>query len=120
MLCADFDWISTDDISHAAEILLKEGNLYFCTWGPDCQRAHDIYDEVIVINEIQYLVMTTWHEDESLDDALWFVLNLAALHEKNSDDCSTIVISINNDLWEKELLENLSDIEAFNQHMVNE
>ncbi len=54
--------------------LLRSGCAYLCTWGPDCERVHDIMDqEVVGENPLETYVrcmMTTWHEKESLIGAL--------------------------------------------------
>lgn len=120
LVCADFKKIHTADISWVEEKLLEKGNLYFCAWGNDCERAHDIYDEIIAVTDVQDLIMTTWHDDESIDDALWYVLYNAHLHDKKDDDCSTIIVSVDNPVWEENLLNNLSDIVAFNERMISE
>jgi hypothetical protein len=42
--------------------------------GPDCERVHDIIDEVIVNRNPgetdEDVIMTTWHDDEALNEAL--------------------------------------------------
>ncbi len=59
--------------------LLQLGCVYLCTWGPDCERVHDIMDEEIVGNNPpqSYLgcVITTWHAKDSLREALDFFLD---------------------------------------------
>lgn len=70
-----------------AVALLEQGCEYACCWGDDCSRLHDIFDEVAVQREIEGppidtiddVVMTTWHENDSLDEALWFAINCAFL-----------------------------------------
>lgn len=37
---------SVDEISNLVEPLIKAGGAYFTIWGPDCQRVHDIIDEI--------------------------------------------------------------------------
>jgi hypothetical protein len=72
----DASTVSTDEIAAAIERMLDSGLAYFCAWGPDCERVHDIADEVLLRRrpEANYDtdVMTTWHDDESLADAAWF------------------------------------------------
>lgn len=56
--------------------------VYLCAWGRDCERLHDIVDEVIAEDDIgarrfagptqEDVVVTTWHEDETLEEALQF------------------------------------------------
>src|SRR5262245_58549337 len=35
-------------VHRVAELILASGCKYLCAWGPDCERVHDIFDEVIV------------------------------------------------------------------------
>src|SRR2546425_5708672 len=54
---------------------LGAGCVYAGSWGPGCQRVHDAFDgrsnELAVQDRV---VMTTWHEDESLKEALTFLV----------------------------------------------
>ena len=51
----------------------------FAAWGPDCERVHDIIDEEDIGPNppptMDRVVMTTWHDDKSLAEAIWFVLH---------------------------------------------
>lgn len=82
---------SRDAISDFAEILLRSGGVYFCVWGKGCSLVHDIIDlasyELDQENEYESGIMTSWHEDESLDDALWFFLNSAFPDDQYFDEC---------------------------------
>lgn len=59
---------------------LDRGVEYVCTWGARCEWVHDGFDEEIVMREIESgvqrdadeVIMTTWHDDDSLYDAVWF------------------------------------------------
>lgn len=58
--------------------LAASGCLYFIAWGTDCEAWHDSVDwanlETFDYGEIpdERFIMTTWHDKESLSDALWF------------------------------------------------
>jgi hypothetical protein len=59
---------------------------YFCSWGPDCERFHDIVDEVLMEDDVGEqkfagpnsidVIMTTWHAKDSLEDAIDILRNL--------------------------------------------
>jgi hypothetical protein len=79
-------WVSLDaqdrsgsELGRFCLHLLQLGCPYLCTWGPDSERVHDIMDEESAGNNPpqsdQGCVMTTWHEKESLRDALSFFLD---------------------------------------------
>lgn len=71
---------SVDTISAVVTALLDAGCCAVSAWGADCERVHDICDEVAVERALDAgtdgggVLMTSWHDDESLDDALWFAL----------------------------------------------
>ena len=80
LLASDFRQASDSQVRRLASGLLKSGACYFVCWGPGCKRAHDLVDEAI--NSLQpnpsdtNVIMTTWHEGESLDDALFMFLRV--------------------------------------------
>jgi hypothetical protein len=85
----------TDSISRVAEVLIASGCVYVCSWGEGCERVHDIVDEVCVgpdpSSDDDSAIMTTWHEDESLDEALWHFLNVSWPDDRYFDYCNDAV-----------------------------
>ncbi len=84
LVCDARSW-SDEIILAAADHLLDRGLAYFCAWGPDCERVHDLVDDAILRSEVdgpnylhgddeRYPVLTTWHSEETLDEALWYLL----------------------------------------------
>ena len=52
------------------------------------------------------VVMTTWHAQESLADALWFVLTAAIPDDAYAEECLAIVgVSISSRKWAAEIRE---------------
>jgi len=80
-LAWDASGVSHDVIGAVAQKLVRQGAVYFCTWGSDCERVHDIIDEerVRVDPTGESVIMTTWHRDERLSEAMWFLLHCTAL-----------------------------------------
>ena len=124
LLCADFESCTVEDLSSLAKDLMETGNLYFCAWGPGCEKAHDIYDETFVLREIErgerLHVMTTWHENDSLADALWFLLYNAMVDDDQWEECSTVVITVGNEEWRDEVANSLSDIAGFIERVLED
>lgn len=50
---------------------------YVCTWGPVCGDVHDAFDHVDVQRGMNPLVMSTWHDRETLRSVLWFACHTA-------------------------------------------
>jgi hypothetical protein len=79
-LCAmDASSIPNDELSAFCSQLIHLGCAYFCAWGPDSERVHDIMDEEVIGDDppASYIgcLMTTWHATESLGDAVEFFLS---------------------------------------------
>jgi hypothetical protein len=96
---------NTDAIGRMAVSLLEQGLIYACTWGPGCERVHDNIDEELVgggpeMPRFPLEVVTTWHANDSLDDALYYWLSITQPHDKYSESCtSSLVLSIGNAEW---------------------
>ncbi len=80
LLAWDARGVSADALSSLVEALLRAGAFYFVCWGPDCERIHDIIDQLasdpnnaLGLPE-NSCIMTTWHDSEPLRHALWFFL----------------------------------------------
>lgn len=117
LLAMDANPVSVNAIAETAEKLLNAGTAYFCCWGPDCERVHDIIDEVLVgrgVTPIAWAdVMTTWHKD-SLQEAVEFFLWSAMPADVYLPQCSSAVaIRVGNEFDVVELeLQVLSSMSA--------
>jgi hypothetical protein len=86
-----------DTVARAvARTLLDAGAVYLCTFGSDCERVHDRADDEILRRSTEVdestCIPTTWHSDESLDDALWFFLFTASPSEAYAEHCRTALV----------------------------
>jgi hypothetical protein len=102
LLAMDARGLGVNLISALAEKLLNAGCVYFCCWGPDCERVHDIVDDVIVDKGVTPIswghVMTTWHSNDSLQEAVEFFLWLAAPNTTHAAHCaSALALRVGND-----------------------
>jgi hypothetical protein len=119
LLAWDASEVSADEIRSVGQKLVDQGAAYFCLWGPDCERVHDLIDEVEAAREEanpddQSVIMTSWHHDEPLSEAIWFVLRCALPDDPYIDDCkSTLAISIGSSEWATEIRSALSDPKNF-------
>ena len=106
--------MSVDEVSNIANWAFDQGAVYLCVWGPDCERVHDIMDEVLAdrnFNETdEDVVMTTWHDDETLEEALWFAVNSAFAVGAYEQTCKTLVaVTIENQDWGSQIAKKLSE-----------
>jgi hypothetical protein len=124
LLACDAREIEDSVITGFANSMIDRGIAYLCAWGPECERVHDLFDLALVMREIeegrQYPhVMTTWHDDESLNDALWFMLFSAYPDEAFADTCGVdLAVSIANDEWDTHIQRQFSNIQLFNEEML--
>ncbi len=117
-LAMDARGVPDDEIARLADKLLRQGAAYVCAWGPDCQRVHDLFDaaisELFPLDE-DALVMTTWHADEELDQALWFALFSACPDDPFLETCgSLLAIVVGNDGWAAHVERRLADPAGLN------
>jgi hypothetical protein len=116
---------SVDEMSNTAVGLLRQGAVYVCAWGPNCERVHDIVDEQHAgpnpSSDKSGVVMTTWHAKESLAAAIRFTLVNAWPDEFYAENCgSTLGIAIGSSSWAAEIRTAFSSPEQFVQRIDSE
>lgn len=125
LLACDALNIGDDIIVNLARSLIAEGMRYFCSWGTDCERVHDLVDSVIVENDPDEtedsVIITLWFEDKSLDEALWQFLYVAFPANDFANEChADLAIVIGNNEWSERARYRLSDLHALNKDVVRE
>ena len=120
LLAWDARGVSADVVSAVVEPLLWEGASYFVCWGPDCERVHDIIDEIVSSPDNDFgvpedsCIMTTSHASGPLRDALWFFLVNSWPDEHYQDSTHAgLAISIGSSAWAAEIAEALADAREF-------
>ena len=106
---------SVDSIGELAEDLLKAGCVYVCCWGQDCERVHDVVDEVAIEhNPDGPLIMTTWHAEGRLEDALCFMLFSTEPVEELRGQCTAAVaVSVGSQTWASTIRYAMLDTRSF-------
>jgi hypothetical protein len=104
-----------------AQRLLRAGCVYMCCWGPDCERVHDLFDRAdMELRPDGPFAMSTWHRDEPLSDALWFLLFNAYPDDAYFDGCRAgVVITLGSPTWAAEVRVALSDSAAFSKRVLS-
>jgi hypothetical protein len=88
--------------------LIATGCLYMLAWGPGCSSWDDSVDHANaeafgfagIPDECD--AMTTWHDDESLEECMWFAKN-CAMHG-DVDLVRTVILQIGTEPREQALL----------------
>jgi hypothetical protein len=109
LLICDGRKIQNSTVFTVAERIISQGLAYFCSWGPDCERIHDLFDEVLVGDgsappHDDPIVMTTWH-DEPMEEAVWYSLYLSVGAGEYETTCrSWIIVPVEMADWAEEAL----------------
>lgn len=92
LIGGDFTKIPPRDLVRLVSELLNRGACYFLCWGRGCETAHDLIDDMLIGDERfaseETDIMTTWHSDQSIDDALFYLLCAAWPAEGYTDQPS--------------------------------
>jgi len=77
LLYSNQENVSDAEMMAVANWLLSSGCRYAVCAGIKCSEWHDAIDAADVIRDPagQNVVMTSWHENESIQDIVWFWLN---------------------------------------------
>ena len=105
LLALDASGIGDERVSAIAKALISRGLAGISVWGPDCSRVHDLFDLERDPDETDERVMvTTWHADEPLSEAVCY-FDLCAYpsldFEHNCRDW--IAIAVHDQRWEAEM-----------------
>jgi len=92
--------------------LVRSGCLFMMAWGVDCVDFHDSVDRAS-INEFDgeeipddKFVLTTWHDDEPLEEVLWFAQHAA--HHDAFDQKRLLILDIAHQPREENILKQLA------------
>lgn len=117
LLAANFAGNKPDEITTTAMALISKGLKYILCWGKECEKAHDAFDFGNVLWEekkaVENHVMSTWHNDEPFEEALWFCLYNASPDDEYWATTSIIVASVANSV-SKSQFRYLDDIKRLN------
>ncbi len=107
-------------LREVADALVGKGLVCCCAWGPDCQRVHDQIDHAAFVENSltegsDDVVMTTTHEGESLQEALWFFAVCAFVTPKYEAECTDwIAASVASGDWDTVIRHKLAGIATHN------
>lgn len=120
--CCLIAWDATqstvEEVSALVDPLIKAGCVYFVSWGPSCEWVHHIIDESDPYDDS--VIMTTWHSEESLEEALWFFLNVTwpdKAFEKTFG--ASLAITIGSEDWAAAVRAALLDPRAFSKMVLD-
>lgn len=103
LLYSNQDDATSDEMMSVANWLISSGCRYVVCAGSKCSEWHDIVDTVDIIRDpdTQNLVMTTWHENETVEDVVWFWLNLTDFEDIAFENYLALLIGDSKTIEEK-------------------
>jgi hypothetical protein len=125
LLACDAHNITDDVVVDLARSLIANGMRYFCSWGRDCERVHDIVDSVVIENAKDEtedsVIITMWFDDKSLDEALWQFLYVAFPANDYAEGCrADLAIVIGNSEWGGRIKRRVSNLDDLNKDVLGE
>lgn len=124
-LVCNADLIADTVIVELAHSLLRQGMVYFCVWGKDCERVHDLFDGVIVeldpCETDESVRMTFGLECESLDEALWHFLYVAFPADHYRENCKAeLIVVLGDERMASQIRARLTDQSALSYEVVGD
>jgi hypothetical protein len=109
-LACDAACLTPEALATFAEYCVDHDVFWVSTFGADCERVHDVFDEVDIKRGIgdRGVVMTTWHNDESLTDALDLFWH-AFPDELTRGGPARVVLVVGHDGWLDEVRRSAAD-----------
>lgn len=109
LVALDARELTVDQIAAGLEHVLRAGAAYLCVWGPDCERVHDIADELVVGDgdgSPWSHVVTTWDDADSLSNAASFAREEAIPEGMEPDDDFTLLgLAVGDPDWARRMAE---------------
>lgn len=102
-LACDANAIETVTLERFAKSAIQQRCAFVCCWGDGCEKAHGAFDsmrdaETSVARNPEGVLMTTWHDDETLSDALWYFTEVAFVDEDYAAEPKLLlVVSVGSD-----------------------
>ena len=112
-------------VEQFARQVVGAGAAYVCCWGTECESVHDAFDTVDSYPNIGapdgQVIITAWHSDEPLYEAIWFFLCCTLPDEYAQESLtSAVAISVGNSDYSSQFRSALKDPRAFVARVVDE
>ena len=90
----------------AARAWVEAGAIYVCAWGPNSPEIEETFDYAAFLPElgepIPFTLMTTSHNDEPLEEALWFAFYNGKAPDEVDDGSCPVVVVVDSQLLEEQ------------------
>lgn len=120
LLMVNVNVADMEKIKKLSKELLKNGCIYFDSWGNQCKKVHDIFDkkvrEFYPANKDGSTILTTCYDKLSLEKALWNFLNCSFPDIDFKEKCThELIIIVQNMDWNERVQKYISNQEQLNE-----
>lgn len=112
LIVCDATKVEAAVIGDLARWCIQHGLFSVSTWGPSCERVHDLFDQgdvalMLTLEEPARaesgVVMSTWHDKETLASAVEYFWTCTIAHEAKAWGPAWIVLVIGSEAWADEV-----------------
>jgi len=128
LLALDATGVPEAKIRAFADKMATQGVVYVCTWGPGCTQVHGIFDLALYVDNEELrrdadehgsVIMTTWHEDEDLDEALYDAVFVSWPHDRYEEKCDAVLaVTVGSPAWASQVRTRLGDSDALQEDVL--
>jgi len=103
LLYASQEDVTDDEMMSVANWLVDSGCRYAVCAGLKCSAWHDTIDTADISRDPnnKNLIMTTWHENQTSEDVVWYWLNLANFEDIALENYLALLVGTSNVIEEK-------------------
>ena len=103
LLYSSQEEVTDDEMMSVANWLVTSGCCYAVCAGLKCSAWHDTIDTAEISRDpnIKNLIMTTWHENETAEDVVWYWLNLTNFEDIAFENYLALLVGTSKVIEEK-------------------
>ena len=115
LLAADYSAVEGSAMVEVARKLIAKGNAYLCAWGDACEEGETQWEAAAEDAEEKYgfTAMATSHDEETLEEAVWYALNCAFVDKHIEKSTSVVLVTVGEPQWKAVIEGIFEDPEAF-------
>jgi hypothetical protein len=113
LLCSDWSRYGDESLRSLFMRLIANGAVFLGMWGRSSERAHDIADELLMLDNPRadlVPIPTSWEDEYDLIEELWHFVFSYTVEEHFAAECSWIIANLDPKSSEDDLAELLNDI----------
>ena len=110
-------------VADVAEKAIASGVGYVVAWGPGCEEVHDAFDEAYALRKLEQPdlspIVTTWHADDGLDEALWYFADVAQIPERD-EPTDWLAVAVGCPAWDDHIRQRLAGLASLRSSVLTD